>query len=400
VREAQRAAAAGWFRDCYGREPAGVWHAPGRVNLIGEHTDYNEGYVLPFALAQGVRAAAGRRGDGVLELCSRQAPGAAVRVQVGSLTPGGVPEDAAPADLLPLTPGGVPGWAGYAAGVAWALREAGHAVGGARVAIDADLPQGAGLSSSAALECATAVALTGLYGVAIAPPELARLARRAENDFVGVPTGIMDQSASLECCRGHALLLDCRSLATAQVPLDLAAAAAELLVLDTRARHEHAGGSYTSRRRACEQAAALLGVPTLRDVTDLAELDRLPDPVLRRRARHVVTDNRRVLEVTGLLRSGDVADVGPLLTESHRSLRDDFEVSWPQADVAVDAATAAGALGARMMGGGFGGSVIVLVPSGRAARVVAAVGAQYGCRNWPAPALVPATAEAGAYLMT
>jgi len=395
-----RAAAARWFRDCYGRDPAGVWHAPGRVNLIGEHTDYNEGYVLPFALAQGVRAAAQRRDDGVLELCSRQAPGPAVRVAAGSLTPGGVPDDAAPADLLPLTPGGVPGWAGYAAGVAWALMEAGYAVGGARVAIDADLPQGAGLSSSAALECATAVALTGLYGIAIAPPELARLARRAENDFVGVPTGIMDQSASLECTRGHALLLDCRSLATAQVPLDLAAAGVELLVLDTRARHEHAGGSYTSRRLACERAAALLGVPALRDVTDLAQLDRLRDPVLRRRARHVVTDNRRVLEVTALLRSGDVAGMGPLLTESHRSLRDDFEVSWPQADVAVGAATAAGALGARMMGGGFGGSVIVLVAAGRAARVVAAVGEEYDRRNWPAPALVPAAAEAGAYLMT
>jgi galactokinase len=400
MRAAQGAAAARWFRDCYGSDPAGVWHAPGRVNLIGEHTDYNEGYVLPFALAQGVRAAAGRRDDGVLELYSRQAPGAPVRVEVGSLTPGGVPEDAAPAGLLRLTPGGVPGWAGYAAGVAWSLREAGYAVGGARVAIDADLPQGAGLSSSAALECAIAVALTGLYGVAIAPPELARLARRAENDFVGVPTGIMDQSASLECTRGHALLLDCRSLATAQVPLDLAAAGAELLVLDTRARHEHAGGSYTSRRRACEQAAALLGVPALRDVTDLTQLDRLPDPVLRRRARHVVADNQRVLEVTGLLRSGDVAEVGPVLTESHRSLRDDFQVSWPQADVAVDAATAAGALGARMMGGGFGGSVIVLVPAGRSARVVAAVGAEYDRRNWPAPALVPAAAEAGAYLMT
>jgi galactokinase len=398
VREAQRAAAARWFRDCYGRDPAGVWHAPGRVNLIGEHTDYNEGYVLPFALAQGVRAAAGRRADGVLELRSRQAPGPAVRVEVGSLTPGGVPDDtvpagllpltpggvpddAAPAGLLPLTPGGVPGWAGYAAGVAWALREAGHAVGGARVAIDADLPQGAGLSSSAALECATAVALTGLYGVAVAPPELARLARRAENDFAGVPTGIMDQSASLECTRGHALLLDCR-------------------VLDTRVRHEHAGGSYTGRRRACEQAAELLGVPALRDVTDLAQLDRLPDPVLRRRARHVVTDNQRVLEVTGLLQSGDVAGIGPLLTESHRSLRDDFEVSWPQADVAVGAATAAGALGARMIGGGFGGSVIVLAPAGRSAAVVAAVAAEYDRRNWPAPALVPAAAEAGAYRMT
>jgi galactokinase len=383
VREAHRAAAARWFRDCYGRDPAGVWHAPGRVNLIGEHTDYNGGYVLPFALAQGVRAAAGRRADGVLELCSRQAPGPAVRVELGS-----------------LTPGSVPGWASYAAGVAWALREAGHAVGGARVAIDADLAEGAGLSSSAALECATAVALTGLYGVAVAPPELARLARRAENEFVGVPTGIMDQSASLECTRGHALLLDCRSLVTAQVPLDLAAGGAELLVLDTRVRHEHAGGSYTSRRRACEQAAALLGVPALRDVTDLAALDRLQDPVLRRRARHVITDNHRVLEVTGLLRSGDVAGIGPLLTESHRSLRDDFEVSWPQADVAVGAATAAGALGARMMGGGFGGSVIVLVPTGGAAAVVAAVGAEYERRNWPAPALVPAAAEAGAYLMT
>jgi galactokinase len=383
VREAQRAAAVRWFRDCYGHDPAGVWHAPGRVNLIGEHTDYNEGYVLPFALAQGVRAAAGRRDDYVLELCSRQARGAAVRVEAGS-----------------LTPGDVPGWAGYAAGVAWALREAGHPVGGARVAIDADLPQGAGLSSSAALECAVAVALTALYGITITLSELARLARRAENDFVGVPTGIMDQSASLECTRGHALLLDCRSLASAQVPLDLAAAGAELLVLDTRARHEHAGGSYTSRRRACEQAAALLGVPALRDVTDLDWLDRLPDPVLRRRARHVVTEDRRVLEVTGLLRSGDVAGVGPLLTESHRSLRDDFEVSWPQADVAVDTATAAGALGARMMGGGFGGSVIVLVPDGRTGRVVAAVGAEYDRRNWPAPALVPAAAEAGAYLMT
>ena len=382
MREAQRAAAARWFRDCYGRDPDGVWHAPGRVNLIGEHTDYNEGFVLPFALAQGVRAAAGRRDDGVLELRSRQAPGPAVRVAAGS-----------------MTRGGMPGWAAYAAGVAWALREAGHAIGGARVAIDSDLPQGAGLSSSAALECATAVALAGLYGVAIASPELARLARRAENDFVGVPAGIMDQSASLECTRGHALLLDCRSLGTTQVPLDMAAAGLELLVLDTGARHEHAGGCYASRRRACEQAAALLGVQALRDVHDLAGPGRLPDPVLRRRVRHVITDNQRVHEVARLLRSGDVAGMGPLLTESHRSLRDDFEVSWPQADVAVDVATTAGAIGARMMGGGFGGSVIVLAPAGQSAPIVAAVGAEYDRRDWPAPALVPASAEAGAHLM-
>jgi galactokinase len=383
VRAAQRAAAARWFADCYGAEPAGVWHAPGRVNLIGEHTDYNDGLVLPFALAQGVRAAAGRRGDGVLELRSRQAPDEAVRAQTGS-----------------LAPGRVPGWACYAAGVAWALREAGHAIGGARVAIDSDLPPGAGLSSSAALECATAAALTGLYGVTITPPELARLAHRAENDFAGVPSGIMDQSASLQCTRGHALLLDCRSLAAAQIPLDLAAAGLELLVLDTGARHAHAAGGYAGRRRACEQAAALLGVPALRDVADPAELGRLADPVLRRRARHVVTDNRRVREVAALLRAGDVAGTGPLLTRSHRSLRDDFEVSWPQADAAVDAAAAAGALGARMMGGGFGGSVIVLAPAGRSAAVAAAVGAEYARRGWPAPRLVPASAEAGAHLMT
>jgi galactokinase len=383
VRAAQCAAAERWFLACYGTGPAGVWHAPGRVNLIGEHTDYNDGFVLPFALAQGVRAAAARRDDGILELRSRQAPGGAVR-----------------ADVRSLAPGSVPGWAGYAAGVAWSLLEAGHAIGGARIAIDSDLPQGAGLSSSAALECATAVALTGLYGRTLAPPVLAALARRAENDFVGVPCGILDQSASLQCRRGHALLLDCRSLDTDQVPFDLAAAGLELLVLDTRARHEHAGGAYADRRRACEQAAKLLGVPALRDVTGVATLDRLDDPVLRRRARHVVTDNQRVHEVTALLRSGAVAGIGPLLTQSHRSLRDDFEVSWPEADAAADAAVAAGALGARMMGGGFGGSVIVLAPAERSADIVAAVGDTFGARSWPRPDLVPAAAEAGAYRMS
>ena len=383
MREAQRYAAANWFRDCYGTDPAGVWHAPGRVNLVGEHTDYNDGFVLPFALAQGVRAAAARCGDGMLELRSRQAPGDSVRVHVES-----------------LAPGSVCGWAAYAAGVAWSLLEAGHAIGGARVAIDSDLPQGAGLSSSAAVECATAVALTGLYDAAVPLLELARLAQRAENDFVDMPCGIMDQSASLQCIRGHALLLDCRSLVTAQVPLDVAAAGLELLVLDTRARHEHAGGAYADRRRACEQAADLLGVPALRDVTGLGELDRLDDPVLRRRARHVITDNRRVQAMVSLLRAGAVRDAGPLLTQAHRSLRDDFGISWPQADVAVDTAVAAGALGARMMGGGFGGSVIVLVPAGQSASIVTAIGDEFRRRGWPGPDVVPASPEAGAHLMT
>ncbi|HEY2576767.1 MAG TPA: galactokinase [Streptosporangiaceae bacterium] len=377
------AAAAGWFRDRYGTGPAGVWHAPGRVNLIGEHTDYNDGFVLPFALAQGVRAAASPRDDDMLELCSRQFPGDPVRVKIGS-----------------LAPGGTGGWAGYCARVAWALREAGHHIGGARLAVDSDLPKGAGLSSSAAIECATAAALTGLYSVDVALPELARLAQHAENDFVGTPCGIMDQSASLECIRGHALLLDCRSLEISQVPLDVAAAGLELLVLDTKVRHELSDGLYAARRRACEQAAQLLGVPALRDVTSLDTLNSLENETLRRRARHVVTDDQRVTEVVALLRTGAVADAGPLLTRSHRSLRDDFEVSWPQADVAVDTALAAGALGARMMGGGFGGSVIALVPAGGSAQVVAAAESGFRRRGWHPPEVVLASPEDGAYRMT
>jgi galactokinase len=371
--------AAGWFRDRYGTGPAGVWHAPGRVNLIGEHTDYNDGFVLPFALAQGVRVAASPRGDGVLELCSRQFPGEPLRVELGS-----------------LAPGDTGGWAAYCAGVAWALREAGYAIGGARLAIDSDLPNGAGLSSSAAIECATAVALTALSGADVTLAELARLAQHAENDFVGMPCGIMDQSASLECVRGHALLLDCRSLEISQIPLDVAAAGLELLVLDTKVRHELSDGLYAGRRRACERAAGLLGVPALRDVTSLGMLDSL-DGELLRRARHVVTENRRVQSVVRLLRTGAVAEAGLLLTESHRSLRDDFEVSWPQADLAVDTALTAGALGARMMGGGFGGSVIALVPSGGSAEVVAATVRAFRHRGWRPPGVMPASPEDGAH---
>jgi galactokinase len=378
--------AATWFRERYGGEPDGVWHAPGRANLIGEHTDYNDGFVLPFALGLGVRAAAAMPAPGragVLELASRQANAPAsppVEARVDS-----------------LAPGSVTGWAAYAAGVAWALREAGLAVGGARIAFDADLPQGAGLSSSAALECATALALTGLYGIDVPAPELARLARLAENDFVGVPSGIMDQSASLLCRKGHALLLDCRTLATTQVPFDPAGGGLELVVLDTRVRHALADGEYADRRRACEKAARLLGVPALRDVTDPdAALKRLDDPVLRRRARHIITDNHRVQAVTGLLRAGAMNEVGALLTASHLSLRDDFEISWPQADVATAAAVAAGALGARMIGGGFGGSVIVLTGAGRSGEITEAVAAAYSRHEWAPPQAIPASPEQGA----
>jgi galactokinase len=380
------------FRERFGGRADGVWFAPGRANLMGEHTDYNEGFVLPFALGQGIVAAAARRASRRLVLSSAQEPGSVVEVVLDG-----------------LGPREVPGWAAYPAGVAWALAAAGYEVPGACIAFDSDVPAGAGLSSSAALECATALALTGLAGAGLAGSgqtgpavgrrELAAIARRAENDFVGVPSGIMDQSASLLGQRGHALLLDCRSLDSSQVPFDPAAARSRVLLINTRARHELSAGEYGLRRAECEQAARLLGVPSLRYVTDLRDLDRLTDPVLRRRARHVLTDNQRVLEAVGWLtsRSGDAyPQIGGLLTQAHWSLRDDFEISWPEADVTVDAALAAGALGARMIGGGFGGSVLALAGSELAGKVRAAVADAFARRSWTAPEFLEAAPSDGA----
>jgi galactokinase len=372
-----------WFAECFGQEPEGVWFAPGRVNLIGEHTDYNEGFVLPFALGQGVVAAAARRDDDVLALRTRRDPGTVVDVALKPLRAGTLPGEIRD---------GMPGWARYPAGVAWALLAMGHPVAGVNLAIDSCLADGAGLSSSAALECSVALALTELSGaVDVARPELARIARRAENEFVGVPSGIMDQTASLLCRAGHALLLDCQSLESSQVPFDPVAAGARVLVIDTRAKHELAAGEYGQRQAECHEAARRLGVPSLRAVTDVGELAALDDPVLRRRARHVATDNQRVQEVAALLRSAHgggmraLAEVGALLTESHASLRDDFEVSWPEADVAVDMAVEAGALGARMTGGGFGGSAIALVPGADTGQVESRLRAAYAGRGWSDP---------------
>jgi galactokinase len=367
-----------WFAGIYGREPEGVWFAPGRVNLLGG-PDYAEVFVLPFALGSGVTAAAARRPDRRIALVSRYAPGEPVVV-----------------DIDRLEPGSVRGWAAYPAGVAWALRQAGHLAGGADVAIDADLPAGAGLSSSAALECATALALTGLYRVPVPRRELASLAHDAENDFVGVPSGIMDQTAALLCRAGQALLLDCRHGTGTAVPLDPAAAGLTLLVIDTGVRHALGDGRYAERRRACAWAASALGVRALRDITGAGELAGLADPDLERVAGHVVAEHRRVLDAAGLLRAGHQAAVGPLLTASHRSLRDNFRVSWPQADHAVEAAIEAGAAGARMTGGGFGGCVVVLAPAERAAQVRAAVTGRFARHHWPAPGYLAAMPGDGA----
>jgi galactokinase len=371
--------AASLFADCYSDQPEGVWYAPGRVNLIGEHTDYNDGFALPFAIGAGVFVAAGRRADDVIAVASRQCGSAAVT-----------------AGLAGLRPGAVAGWAAYPAGVAWALSAAGHRLGGVNLAVDADLPLGAGLSSSAALACAAGLAIADLHGLALARADVAAAGRLAENGFVGAPTGVMDQLAVLLSREGHALLLDCRDLTGTLVPFAPASGGLCLLVIDTRARHELTDGGYGARRAACEQAARALGVRSLREAAGIADLDRLSDPLLQRRARHAVTESQRVLETAGLLFRGELPAVGPLLTASHVSLRDDFQVSWPEADSAVEAACAAGALGARMTGGGFGGSVIALAPAPAAEAVSAAVSAAFARQGWQLPHIGPVTPSDGA----
>jgi galactokinase len=369
------------FRDAYGRAPEGVWIAPGRINLIGEHTDYNDGFVLPIALPHALAAAAARRTDGVVRLRSRQS------------------DEEFSARLADLVPGSVPGWAAYPAGALWALAGDGQRVDGLDLLVDSTIPSGTGLSSSAALTCAAVLAAAHTHGADPAPAHVAALAQRAENGFVGMPCGIMDQSASMLATAGHALFMDTRSLETEQVPFDLAARGLALLVVDTRAPHRHVDGAYAERRRSCEEAARVLGVPALRDVSDdglRAALDSLPDAVSRRRVRHVVTENARVLETVGLLRSGDVRRVGPLFTASHASMRDDYEITVPEVDTAVDALLSAGALGARMTGGGFGGCVIALVESGAEEACLAAVRSAYRERGFAEPASFTAVPSEGA----
>ena len=379
------ARAAAQLREALGAEPEQVWFAPGRVNLVGEHTDYNEGFVLPLALPFGVGAALRRRED--------------PRVVVRSDQVEGVVE----LDVAALEPGSVTGWGGYAAGVAWALREAGHdllAGGGVDLFLDSDVPSGAGLSSSHALECAVGRALLGHAGIDLDPTTLAQVVRTAENDYVGAPTGIMDQMASLHGVEGHALFLDTRTLEVEPVAFDAAAHGLALLVIDTRAPHALVSGEYAERRASCEQAARALGVPALRDVT-LDELDealgRIDDDVVRRRVRHVVTEDARVLDVVALLRAGgDLREVGPLLSASHASMRDDFEITVPQVDVAAETAESAGALGARMTGGGFGGCVIALAGADDTDEVAEAVRAAYAEHGFDEPRSFVVTAAAGA----
>ncbi|WP_411111430.1 galactokinase [Streptomyces sp. c-19] len=370
------------FEALYGAAPDGVWAAPGRVNLIGEYTDFNDGFVLPLALPHTTVAAVSRRDDNVLRLHSADIDGGIVQLAADTLEP--------------LSGGG---WAAYPAGVVWALREAGHPVTGADVHLTSTVPTGAGLSSSAALEVVTALALNELFGLGLTRPELARIAQRAENAFVGVPCGVMDQMASACAEEGHALHLDTRDLSYRQVPFDLAAEGLRLLVVDTRVKHALGDGAYAERRAGCEAGARALGVKTLREVSaaHLPEtLARLGDETILRYVRHVVTDNARVERTIALLDAGDTRAVGQVLTEGHASLRDDLRVSCPELDLVVETANAAGALGARMTGGGFGGSAVVLVDTGRADAVAAAVGKAFSEAGYTAPGVFPAVPSAGA----
>ncbi len=368
------------FEQLVGASPSGVWAAPGRANLIGEHTDYNDGFVMPFALDQRITVAGSNRKDDTWSVTSLDNDDTQTFTRD---------------DLRP----GMDGWQAYVAGVVWALLEDGHDVRPAQLVLSSDVPLGAGLSSSAALECATLTVLAELGELEIEPMMRARLARKAENEFVGAPTGLMDQAASTLCESDHALFLDCRSFQTRQVPIDLGAAGLEILVLDTKTPHALVDSEYATRRKSCEAAAAILGVAALRDVdtTDLGDaLSRLDDEVMRRRVRHVVTENARVLQAVEVLDQGRIADLAPLLDASHASMRDDFEITVPTVDLAVEIAREAGALGARMTGGGFGGCIVALVPTGTSDAVAERIAAAFADAGYGAPAHFIGIPSAGA----
>ena len=390
------------FAKTYGYQPAGVWDAPGRVNLIGEHTDYNAGLCLPIALPHRTFIALAPRQD------------AQARV-VSSINPGSV----ATAELEGLEAGGVKGWAAYPVGVAWAMRQAELPVQGFDAAFVSCVPLGSGLSSSAAMTCSTALALDDVYSLGYGSSDEGRvtlisMAIASENDMAGASTGGLDQNASMRCQEGKALLLDCKPGLTplenvSQQDFDLAARGLELLVVDTCAPHQLNDGQYAARRATCEQAAAKLGVENLRQVADtiaasagddpsarrqgLQEaLDRLPDPVEVKRVRHVVTEIWRVTDFVRAFAAGDMAESGRLFNASHDSLRDDYQVTVPELDLAVDTAREEGAYGARMTGGGFGGSIIALVDAGRSREIAQKIADRFARKGFNQPRALAAVA--------
>jgi galactokinase len=372
------------FQQVFGYEPTVRYSAPGRVNLIGEHTDYNEGYVLPFAIDRRTTASIAPRDDRQLRVASAFDEGTVVTLSLDD-----------------LDPANMSGWSAYVLGIAWALREQGADLAdktGFDVFIESDVPVGAGLSSSAAIECGVALAFNDLWELGLDRKQLARVGQYSENHAVGAPTGIMDQSASLLGERDAVVFLDCRTLDTAVVDMALEANGLEVLVMDTRVEHAHATGGYAARRASCEKGASVLGVEALRDVSvdDLPRAQELLDDETFRRVRHIVTEDQRVLDTVRTLREQGPRAIGSLLVASHESMRDDFEISVPELDLAVSTALAHGAVGARMTGGGFGGAAIALVDAAQREAIGAAVVAAFAEAGYREPSVFTVHAAQGA----
>ena len=369
------------FLETFGAEPDLVAAAPGRVNLIGEHIDYSEGFVLPFAINDRTMVAARKRDDLIVRIASAQRQSKIITVEISEVKPGLKGE-----------------WERYALGVLWSM----GIKSGVDLMIDGHVPLGAGLSSSAALECAVATAMNHLFDMGFNLEELARLTQKAENQYVGVPCGIMDQSVSLMASRGFALLIDCRDLSTRNIPFDVASHGLELLIIDTQAHHALTDGGYAERRASCESVAAKLSVKSLRELT-LAQLDSARANLSETeyiRARHAITEMKRVLDCVDALGIGDFVKVGQLINESHRSLRDDYTVSCPELNTTVEASLAAGALGSRMVGGGFGGSAIALIEASKTSQTIGAIEKAFADKKFKAPRFFTSLPSQGAELLS
>lgn len=369
------------FLEIFGEEPDLVAAAPGRVNLIGEHIDYSDGFVLPFAIKDRTLVAARKRDDSIVRIASVQRRNKVVTVDISRVKPGLKGE-----------------WERYALGVLWSM----GVKTGVDLLIDGHVPLGAGLSSSAALECSVATAMNHLFDMGFTLEELARLTQKAENQYVGVPCGIMDQSVSLMATQGSALLLDCRDLSTKNIPFDVAASGLELLIIDTQAHHALTDGGYAQRRASCESVVAKVAIASLRELSmEQLEASRsLLTDTEYLRARHAVTEMKRVLDCVDALSSSDFVRVGQLLNQSHASLRDDYAVSCPELDTAVDAALSAGALGSRMVGGGFGGSAIALIQASKTTETIKAVEKAFSNRGFKAPRFFTSLPSQGAEIIS
>jgi galactokinase len=369
------------FLETFGVEPDLVAAAPGRVNLIGEHIDYSDGFVLPFAIKDRTLVAARKRNDSTVRIASAQRRNKIVTVDINQVKPGLKGE-----------------WERYTLGVLWAL----GVKEGVDLLIDGHVPLGAGLSSSAALECSVATAMNHLFDLGFNLEELARLTQKAENQYVGVPCGIMDQSVSLMATQGSALLLDCRDLTTKNIPFDVASSGLELLIIDTQAHHALTDGGYAERRASCESVVAKLGVTSLRELS-LEQLQNSRGLLTETefiRARHAVTEMKRVLECVDALSKSEFEKVGELINQSHASLRDDYTVSCPELDTAVEAALAAGALGSRMVGGGFGGSAIALIQASKTTETIRSIEKAFSSKGFKAPRFFKSLPSQGAELLS